>query len=70
VGPEDGALMSLINKEVGQPKRLSYFFIVILLVHLTYVYAEDKRYVIPLEDSPAFGPKNAQITIIEFLDYQ
>ena len=33
-------------------------------------YAEEKRYAVPIEDSPARGPEGAPITIIEFLDYQ
>ncbi len=70
MGSEDRVLMFFKNKTVGQPFRLSYFFLVLLFVHLTYAYAEDKRYIIPLEDSPAYGPRNAQVTIIEFLDYQ
>lgn len=70
MGSEDGVLMFLRKKGIGQPHWLSYFFLFILFIYTSYSYAEEKRYVIPLEDSPAYGPKNAQITIIEFLDYQ
>jgi hypothetical protein len=32
--------------------------------------AEEKRFSVPLGDSPTIGPANAQVTIIEFLDFQ
>jgi hypothetical protein len=32
--------------------------------------AADKRYVIPLTDSPALGPADARVTIVEFIDFQ
>ncbi len=34
------------------------------------VAAEDKRYEVPINDSPETGPVNAPVTIIEFLDFQ
>lgn len=41
------------------------------LLFITSVsYAEEKRYVVPLEDSPVYGHANASVAIIEFLDYQ
>ncbi len=36
----------------------------------SYSYADERRYEVPIEDSPALGPANAPVTIIEFLDYQ
>ncbi len=42
----------------------------VLLCILSYSYADEKRYVVPLEDSPSCGPQKAAVTIIEFLDYQ
>ncbi len=33
-------------------------------------YADERRYDVPLEDSPSCGAKNAKVTVIEFLDYQ
>jgi len=32
--------------------------------------AEEKRYTVPLGDSPSMGPQDAPVTIIEFLDFQ
>jgi hypothetical protein len=40
----------------------------LLIPHFTH--AEIKRYTIPIENSPSWGPENAPITIIEFIDYQ
>ncbi len=36
----------------------------------TVIVAEEKRYVVPIGDSPQLGPANAPVTIIEFLDFQ
>ena len=32
--------------------------------------AEEKRYQIPLENSPSSGPADAPVTMFEFLDFQ
>jgi hypothetical protein len=32
--------------------------------------AEEKRFTVPLEDSPSYGPADAPVTMIEFIDYQ
>ncbi len=32
--------------------------------------AQEKRYDVPIGDSPQMGPQNAPVTIIEFLDFQ
>jgi protein-disulfide isomerase len=45
----------------------------LLAVALTFVspaVAADKRYEIPLADSPTFGPADARVTIVEFMDFQ
>ena len=31
---------------------------------------EEKRYQIPLENSPSFGPADAPVVMFEFLDFQ
>jgi len=43
---------------------------IVLLLSFSLSFAEEKRFVIPLEDSPSYGPKNAPVTIIEFIDFQ
>ena len=32
--------------------------------------AEEQRFTVPIGDSPAAGPANAPVTIIEFIDFQ
>ncbi len=32
--------------------------------------AEEKRFTVPLNNSPMLGPADAPVTIIEFLDFQ
>jgi len=32
--------------------------------------AAEKRYTIPVENSPSIGPADAPVTIVEFLDFQ
>ena len=44
--------------------------LMILCLAVSQGYAEEKRFDIPLVDSPSEGPQNAPVTIIEFLDYQ
>ncbi len=45
--------------------------LVVLIILLSgNVAAEDKRYSVPINDSPAIGPVNAPVAIIEFLDFQ
>ncbi len=33
-------------------------------------FADAKRYSVPVDNSPQKGPKDAPVTIIEFLDFQ
>ena len=44
--------------------------ILFILFIAPYSFADEKRYTVPLLDSPVLGPANAPVTIIEFLDYQ
>lgn len=44
--------------------------ILFILFIAPYSFADEKRYTVPLLDSPVLGPVNAPVTIIEFLDYQ
>jgi hypothetical protein len=48
-------------------KLLSCFFFLFLL---TTAFAEQQRTDVPIGNSPAFGPENAPVTIIEFIDFQ
>ncbi len=32
--------------------------------------ADEKRYDVPVGNSPAYGPSNAPVTLIEFIDFQ
>jgi len=48
-------------------KKLMVF---LLLLIAAVSYAAEKRFVVPVEDSPSQGPNNAPVTIIEFIDFQ
>jgi hypothetical protein len=43
---------------------------VFVLLLFGMVHAEEKRTQVPIGDSPAMGPADAPITIIEFIDFQ
>jgi hypothetical protein len=45
------------------------FIVMVMLISLSAAAAE-KRFSVPLGDSPSTGPANAPVTIIEFLDFQ
>jgi len=46
------------------------FFILIVMLISVPAFADEKRFSVPVGDSPATGPANAPVTIIEFLDFQ
>ncbi len=49
-------------------KKLMMCCVVLLLV--SGAHAQEKRFNVPLEDSPVIGPETAAVTMIEFVDYQ
>jgi len=54
------------------PKSLPAFPLLLALLALLAAApaAAETRYNVPVGDSPAIGPANAPVTIVEFLDYQ
>jgi hypothetical protein len=46
------------------------FIIMIVTLISVSAFADEKRFTVPIGDSPAIGPANAPVTIIEFLDFQ
>jgi len=44
--------------------------LLLLLCMTTLAFAEEKRFNIPVDNSPQKGPKDAPVTIVEFLDFQ
>lgn len=49
--------------------RKLIFIMIMALISISAV-AEEKRFPVPIGDSPSTGPLNAPVTIIEFLDFQ
>ncbi len=49
-------------------KKLMLFIAIVLITSLAS--ADEKRFSVPLDDSPALGPPGAPVTIVEFLDFQ
>jgi hypothetical protein len=47
-----------------------FLFVMFILVITSAAFAEEKRFAVPLDDSPAMGPAGAPITIVEFIDFQ
>ena len=45
-------------------------FAVFVLLFFSSAAADVQRFNIPIGDSPQKGPKDAPVTIIEFLDFQ
>jgi hypothetical protein len=49
-------------------KRATVAVLVLLMV--AAAFAEVQRYHVAIDDSPQRGPKDAPVTVIEFLDFQ
>ncbi len=49
-------------------KKLTLFIAIVLIAFPAF--ADEKRFTVPIGDSPALGPPNAPVTIVEFLDFQ
>jgi|GEM_PF-374597 len=68
MGAEDG----ILGGDKGRVMKLLKYSILPFFIFLTAFssLAQEKRYEVPILDSPSTGPANAPVTIIEFLDYQ
>jgi hypothetical protein len=54
-------------------KRFRWLVLIMVLAIPAAAWAqgvEEKRYQIPIENSPSIGPADAPVTIFEFLDFQ
>jgi len=54
-------------------KRLTLLLLVAVLAVPAFAGAQgtgEKRYQIPLENSPSIGPADAPVTMFEFIDFQ
>ncbi|MDA8239421.1 MAG: hypothetical protein M0Z67_03505 [Nitrospiraceae bacterium] len=49
-------------------KRITSAAFILLL--FSFAFADVQRYNVPVDDSPQKGPKDAPVTVIEFLDFQ
>jgi hypothetical protein len=48
-------------------KKLVVFIFFLSSFSLSFA---EQRFIVPLEDSPSYGPSAAPVTIIEFIDFQ
>jgi hypothetical protein len=49
---------------------MKHILFVLLVLCSSLAFAEERRFNIPLGDSPSQGPADAPVTIVEFLDFQ
>jgi hypothetical protein len=45
-------------------------FVMSILLCFGMVHAQERKIDVPIGDSPAMGPEDAPVTIIEFIDFQ
>jgi hypothetical protein len=50
-------------------KKITFMLIMVFLLVAAASWGED-RVTVPIGDSPQKGPKDAPVTIIEFIDFQ
>ena len=48
----------------------SLLFCLLLVSFVSLSFADEKRFDVPVGDSPDYGQQNAPVTMIEFIDYQ
>jgi hypothetical protein len=51
-------------------KQRTFAVLLVLVLAAGYASAEEKRFTVPLNDSPVTGPADAPVTIFEFIDFQ
>jgi hypothetical protein len=51
-------------------KKAIVFTIILVPLLTVSAHTSQARYDIPISKSPSWGPENAPVTIIEFIDYQ
>lgn len=42
----------------------------VLILASSLAYGAEKRFSVPIADSPTVGPADAPVTMVEFLDFQ
>ena len=60
---------SFLHEVLPMLKKLLFAFLFIFFLS-SLGHAAEQRYSIPIDNCPILGPEDAQITIIEFLDFQ
>jgi protein-disulfide isomerase len=67
--PAISSLNKAKSQEGGRHMK-RFLFLMFILVVTSSAVAEEKRFTIPLGDSPTMGPADAPVTIVEFIDFQ
>jgi hypothetical protein len=60
---------SILHEVIQMWEKILPVFVFVLFLS-SPGHASEQRYSIPIDNSPVLGPADAQITIIEFLDFQ